>query len=115
MVAVAGAPVESVAPVDPAGIVVSLVIDDGPTVAGDVVEDAQGASVELVRNVGEGTADRAGDAERDAERRSPPTAGPTSPGSPASPPARPMSCRCPSSCSDEATRLAESAERTATS
>ena len=42
-------------PVDPAGIVVSLVIDDGPTVAPDVVEDAQGASVELVRNVGEGT------------------------------------------------------------
>ena len=55
MVAIGGAPVESVAPVDPAGVVVSLVIDDGPTVAGEVVEDAQGASVELVRNVGEGT------------------------------------------------------------
>ena len=55
MVELAGGTVESVAPVDPAGIVVGLVIDDGPTCAGGHRQDAQGASVELVRNVGDGT------------------------------------------------------------
>jgi hypothetical protein len=55
MVELGGASVVSVAPVDPRGIVVSLVIDDGPTVPPAVVNDAQGASVELVRNVGAGT------------------------------------------------------------
>ena len=55
MVQLTGGTIESVAPVDPAGIAVGLVIDDGPTVPADIVQDAQGASVELVRNVGEGT------------------------------------------------------------
>ena len=55
MVGLGGGSVVSLAPVDAAGIVVALVIDDGPTVAPEVVEDAQGASVELVRNVGAGT------------------------------------------------------------
>src|SRR5918994_1207292 len=51
-----GAEIESMAPVDAVGSVVGLVIDDGPTVAPMVVYAAQGASVELVRNVGNGTA-----------------------------------------------------------
>jgi hypothetical protein len=55
MVELEGGSVVSVAPVDPAGIVVGLVIDDGPTVPPEIVEQAQGASVELVRNVGTGT------------------------------------------------------------
>ena len=55
MVGLGGGSVVSVAPVDATGIVVALVIDDGPTVAPDVVESAQGASVDLVRNVGDGT------------------------------------------------------------
>ena len=51
-----GGRVESVDPVDADERVVGLVIDDGPTVPSGVVTSAQGASVELVRNVGEGTA-----------------------------------------------------------
>jgi hypothetical protein len=51
-----GGQVESVVPVQAIGCVVGLVIDDGPTVPRRVVYSAQGASVELVRNVGEGTA-----------------------------------------------------------
>jgi hypothetical protein len=51
-----GGRVESVVPVQAIGCVVGLVIDDGPTVPRRVVYSAQGASVELVRNVGEGTA-----------------------------------------------------------
>jgi hypothetical protein len=48
--------VESVSRVDPTTSVVGLVIDDGPTVATGVVYAAQGSAVELVRNVGRGTA-----------------------------------------------------------
>jgi hypothetical protein len=51
-----GASIESVAPVDAIESVVGLVIDDGPNVPTDVVQAAQGASVELVRNIGNGTA-----------------------------------------------------------
>ncbi len=51
-----GGRVESVAPVDAVDSVVSLVIDDSPKVPAEVVYNAQGASVEIVRNVGEGTA-----------------------------------------------------------
>ena len=64
MVGLGGGSVVSVAPVDPTGIVVALVIDDGPTVAPEVVENAQGASVELVRNVGDRDEDRPVDTER---------------------------------------------------
>jgi hypothetical protein len=56
MLELAEANVESVSPVDPTSSIVGLVIDDGPTVATNVVYSAQGASVELVRNVGDGTA-----------------------------------------------------------
>jgi hypothetical protein len=56
MIDLGGATIESVAPVDAIGSVVGMVIDDGPTVPTDVVQAAQGASVELVRNVGDGTA-----------------------------------------------------------
>jgi hypothetical protein len=56
MIELEGGRTESVIPVDPIGSVVGLVIDDGPTVPRGVVYSAQGASVELVRNVGEGTA-----------------------------------------------------------
>ena len=52
MIELEGATIESVAPVDAIGTVVGLVIDDGPTVPTDVVYNAQGASVELVRKVG---------------------------------------------------------------
>ena len=55
-VELAGGQVESVVPVSAIGCVVGLVIDDGPTVPRRVVYRAQGASVELVRNVGQGTA-----------------------------------------------------------
>jgi hypothetical protein len=51
-----GGRVESVAPVDAIDSVVSVVIDDSPKVPAEVVYNAQGASVELVRNVDEGTA-----------------------------------------------------------
>jgi hypothetical protein len=51
-----GGRVESVVPVQAIGCVVGLVIDDGPTVPRRVVTSAQGASVELVRRVGQGTA-----------------------------------------------------------
>ena len=56
MIELEGGTVDSVAPVQRAGTVVGLVIDDGPEVRPGVVYDAQGASVELVRNVGQGTA-----------------------------------------------------------
>ena len=56
MIELEGGTIESVAPVDAIGSVVGLVIDDGPTVPTDVVQAAQGASVELVRKVGDGTA-----------------------------------------------------------
>src|SRR5688500_9550553 len=55
MLVLEGGTVQSVAPVDPTQIAVSLVIDDGPTVTRDAVQDAQGASVELVRGVAAGT------------------------------------------------------------
>ena len=56
MIELEGGTIESVAPVEAIGRVVGIVIDDGPTVPTDVVQAAQGASVELVRNVGDGTA-----------------------------------------------------------
>jgi hypothetical protein len=55
MVDVDGAPVDSVTAVDPRDIAVALVIDDGPTVDAKVLGNLQGASVELVRNLGRGT------------------------------------------------------------
>jgi hypothetical protein len=51
-----GGRVESVDPVASNERVVGLVIDDGPTVPRGVVGNAQGALVELVRNVGKATA-----------------------------------------------------------
>jgi hypothetical protein len=56
MIELEDATIDSVAPVDPTLSVVSLVIDDGPTVPTRVVYSAQAASVELVRNLGDGTA-----------------------------------------------------------
>ena len=55
MVDVDGAPVDSVTAVDPRDIAAALVIDDGPTVDARVLGQLQGASVELVRNLGRGT------------------------------------------------------------
>jgi hypothetical protein len=55
MVDVDGAPVDSVTAVDPRDIGAALVIDDSPTVDARVLGHLQGASVELVRNVGRGT------------------------------------------------------------
>ena len=68
--------------------------------------DGQGASVELVREIGAGHADLAVDAVGavDAARRR--TRTPTSAASPASSPARPTSCRCPKLVLDAARRLA---------
>ena len=54
MVEVDGSPVESVTPLDPSGVVVGLVIDDRPAIDSAVVTELQGASVELVRNSGDG-------------------------------------------------------------
>ena len=54
MVEVDGSPVESVTPLDPSGVVVGLVIDDRPAINSAVVTELQGASVELVRNSGDG-------------------------------------------------------------
>ena len=56
MIEFEGGTIESVAPVEAIGRVVGMVIDDGPTVPTAVVQAAQGASVELVRKVGRGTA-----------------------------------------------------------
>jgi hypothetical protein len=56
MIELEGGTVDSVAPVQAVGTVVGLVIDDGPTVKPPVLNDAQGASVDLVRNLGNGTA-----------------------------------------------------------
>jgi hypothetical protein len=54
MVEVDGSPVKAVTPVDPSGVVVGVVIDDRPAVDSAVVSELQGASVELVRNSGDG-------------------------------------------------------------
>jgi len=50
-----GGTVTSVDKVDPTTVAVSLVIDDSPTMTNQAVQDGQGASVELVRNTGDGT------------------------------------------------------------
>jgi hypothetical protein len=55
MVAIDGGAVESLTAVDPRQIAIALVIDDRPNVSERVVLGVQGASVELVRNVGDGT------------------------------------------------------------
>jgi hypothetical protein len=55
MVTLDGAPVAAVAPVDPTGVVVSLVVDDGPAVPAEVVGASQGGATELVRNIDAGT------------------------------------------------------------
>ena len=55
MVELDGRPVRAVAAVDPTTVAVSLVIDDGPSVPAQTLQDAQGASVELVRLTDEGT------------------------------------------------------------
>jgi hypothetical protein len=47
--------VTAVSEVDPATVAISLVIDDGPTLTPAAVNEGQGASVELVRNTGDGT------------------------------------------------------------
>ena len=54
MVQISGGTVQSLTKVDPAAVAVSLVIDDGPTVTPAALNDAQGASVELVRLSGDG-------------------------------------------------------------
>ncbi len=54
-VQVEGGSVESISPVDPTQVAVSLVIDDSPTMSREAVVAGQGASVELVRLTGEGT------------------------------------------------------------
>ena len=54
MVEVDGATVASVTPVDPASVIVGLVIDDGPAVAPSVVTALQGGAVELVLNTRSG-------------------------------------------------------------
>jgi hypothetical protein len=56
MIELEDASIESVARVDAVTNVVGLVIDDGPTVPTEVVYSAQAASIELVRNLGDGTA-----------------------------------------------------------
>lgn len=55
MLAVDGGLVSAVTTVDPAGITVTIVIDDGPTVGADVVLAGQSAAVELVRGAAEGS------------------------------------------------------------
>jgi hypothetical protein len=55
MFQVDGGTVTAVTEVDPATVAVSLVIDDSPTLTPAVVNEGQGASVELVRNTGDGT------------------------------------------------------------
>ncbi len=50
-----GAPVDSVTAIDPRDVGAALVIDDGPTVDARVLGQLQGASVELVRNLGRGS------------------------------------------------------------
>ncbi len=55
MFTVQGGTVHSVAKVDPATVAVSLVIDDSPSMSDQAVQAGQGASVELIRNVGPGT------------------------------------------------------------
>jgi hypothetical protein len=56
MIELEDATIESVARVDAVTNVVGLVIDDGPDVPTEVVYSAQAASIELVRNLGDGTA-----------------------------------------------------------
>ena len=55
MVDVDGVPVDAVAPVDAASVVVRLAIDDRPAVPPEVVGASQGAAVEFVRNTAIGT------------------------------------------------------------
>ena len=55
MVTVDGAPAAAVVPVDPTGVVVSLVVDDGPAVPAEVVGASQGGALELVRTIDAGT------------------------------------------------------------
>jgi hypothetical protein len=55
MFQVEGGTVTAVTEVDPATVAVSLVIDDSPTLTPAAVNEGQGASVELVRNTGDGT------------------------------------------------------------
>ena len=55
MVAVDGVPAADVVPVDPKGVVVNLVVDDGPAVPANVVGAAQGGAIELVRTIDAGT------------------------------------------------------------
>src|SRR5215217_2848652 len=55
MVQISGGSVQSVAKVEPSSVAISLVIDDGPTLTPEAVTESQGASVELVRNTGDGT------------------------------------------------------------
>jgi hypothetical protein len=50
-----GVPVDSVTPIDPRDVGAALVIDDGPAVDAEVLGQLQGASVELVRNLGRGS------------------------------------------------------------
>ena len=45
---------DSVVPLDPSSVVVGLVIDDRPAIGTAAVTELQGASVELVRNSGDG-------------------------------------------------------------
>lgn len=56
MVDVDGAPVESVAPVDPNDVAVALVIDDRPAIEAEAIASQQSGAVELARNTGDGTA-----------------------------------------------------------
>jgi len=55
MVDIDGAPVDAVAQVDAASVVVRLVVDDRPVVPADVIGASQGAAVEFVRNTAIGT------------------------------------------------------------
>jgi hypothetical protein len=55
MVTIEDGTVQAVAKVDPSTVAVSLVIDDSPSMSDQAVQDGQGASVELIRNVGAGT------------------------------------------------------------
>ena len=53
LVSVDGAPVESVSAVDPATTAVAMVVDDRPEVTAESVGAAQGAALEVARNVAE--------------------------------------------------------------
>ena len=51
LVSVDGAPVESIAPIDPATTAVAMVVDDRPEVTAESVGAAQGAALEVARNL----------------------------------------------------------------